>query len=175
MYEDNQPLKKPIWELPGMENFPDYYVDSLGNIWSTKKKKPKILSTSWMKGPGRYRMVCLADRFKRHKTFSVHRLVALAFLPHEEFKTKRITHKNGIEFDNRIENLAWGITRKERKKKEKTFWLTETTFNRINEIVVAANKKGLPVATSHQFLDKIINDSIDEFVKQYGLHKVMGS
>jgi len=173
MYQDNEPIKRAIWKLPGMEDYLDYYIDTNGNVWSTKRNKVKILNTSWRKGPARYRVVCLADKYKRHKTFLVHRIVALAFLPHEEYSKKTITHLNGIEFDNRLENLAWGCSKKERKKKEKTFWLTQKTFDRINRVVVAANKKGLPAATSNEFLDRIINTSVDEFIKQYGLHKIM--
>ena len=47
----------------------------------------------------------------KSKHFSVHRLLALHFIPNPENKTD-VDHINGIRDDNRLENLRW-VTHKE--------------------------------------------------------------
>ena len=74
-------------------------------IWKgwTKEIKPR-------KNKDGYMQVNLCKNGKQ-KTFSVHRLLALHFIPNPENKTE-VDHINGIRHDNRLENLRW-LTRKE--------------------------------------------------------------
>lgn len=96
-----------IW-LP-VSDFPDKYeVSNLGRIkslfWNNSKVQ-KVLSPYKMRNG--YARVILGRKNMR----SVHRLVALAFIPNPEGKPD-VNHKNGNKFDNRSENLAW-VTKSE--------------------------------------------------------------
>lgn len=88
-----------------ISNCPSYSITVDGDIWSEKRNK--YLKKTIGKG---YLRVTLYDNNVR-KTFLVHRLIALAFLPNPENK-KSLNHINGNGLDNRLENLEW-CTQKE--------------------------------------------------------------
>lgn len=78
-----------------------YYATEDGHIYSSKSKK-FISERTTNRG---YNVVNLSIDGKC-KTFSVHRLIAQAYIPNpNNFPT--VNHKNGIKTDNRIENLEW--------------------------------------------------------------------
>lgn len=41
------------------------------------------------------------------KSYSIHRLIAKAFIPNNDPSKTQVNHKNGLKDDNRIENLEW--------------------------------------------------------------------
>lgn len=74
----------------------NYIVHSDGTVISKKLKRP--LKAWNMKG---YNQVKCDN-----KPITVHRLLALTFIPNPENK-KEVNHINGIKNDNRIDNLEW--------------------------------------------------------------------
>ena len=65
-----------IKEIP---NYPNYFADTDGNIYSNKTGNLKKL-TPWLDGKGNYLQVGLWKNNKRYRLL-VHRLVAITFIP----------------------------------------------------------------------------------------------
>jgi hypothetical protein len=89
------------------EIFKNYYVNDLGELFSTKKSnKAKLAPFTTKKGYLRIEL--------NAKKYFVHRLVALAFIPNPDNKPF-VNHINGVKIDNRPINLEW-VTNQENKK-----------------------------------------------------------
>ena len=91
-----------IWkDIPDYEGM--YQVSNLGNVKSLKWNKERILKAT-ISSRG-YKMVHITNNFKS-KGFSVHQLVAMAFINHTPCGHKLvIDHINENKIDNRLENL----------------------------------------------------------------------
>jgi len=87
-----------------IEGFSDYTVSNLGRVCSTKREQAIILKTR--KNNYGYLLVDLYSKNKKHHTVTIHRLVALAFIPNTENKSE-VNHINGDKTDNNINNLEW--------------------------------------------------------------------
>ena len=82
-------------KIPGFEA---YEASTLGNI---RNARGHILKT-WLDGGRHYYQI----RFGRGKNYSVHRLIALTFIPEVDGKPY-VDHINQNKTDNRVENLRW--------------------------------------------------------------------
>ena len=93
-------LDGEIWRpIAGYEN---YQVSNYGRVKSFYNGKVKILKPAIKHV---YLQVTLCKDCM-HKLFSVHRLVALAFIPNPEGKPQ-INHRDGRKLNNYVENLEW--------------------------------------------------------------------
>jgi len=103
-----------------IKGFVGYYIDKNANVYSRRPKngigglvEPRLIKQQKMNNG--YIMVGLSSGKKGKPVYkSVHRLMAICFLPNPENK-KEVNHKNGIKHDNRLENLEW-VTRSENIK-----------------------------------------------------------
>lgn len=88
--------------LKQIDGYPEYWVSSIGNVYSSMKGGFKKLKP--VKDKGGYLSVRLYN--KNRKWFKIHRLVAQAFIQNTE-NLPQVNHKNEDKTDNRVCNLEW--------------------------------------------------------------------
>lgn len=89
--------------ISAIREFDGYFADTSGMIVSKKSGQFRALKP-WISKHG-YALVDLSVKGKiQHK--SVHRLMALTYLPNPENKPE-VNHKNGDKLNNEISNLEW--------------------------------------------------------------------
>ena len=84
-----------------VKGYPNYLIYEDGRVWSNKTHKflkPARMTTG-------YETVELFNK-SGSKRFSIHRLVAIAFLPNPN-NYPQVNHKDEIKHHNNVENLEW--------------------------------------------------------------------
>ena len=136
-----------------------YEVSSLGNVRNivdNRILKPGLTSKDY------YNVILCKN--KLHKGISIHRLVALNFIPNPTNK-KQVNHINGVKTDNRVENLEW-TTASENIKHSYEMNLQPIKWNKeVKEKIAKTHRKKI------KNIDKnIVFDSITEASKIYKIN-----
>lgn len=108
-----------------INNVKFYEIDSFGNVYG-----PRGLLKSFVSNTG-YQRVCLYTE-DGPKKFSVHRLVAEAFLPNPKNKPY-INHKDGNKLNNKVDNLEWS-TASENMIHARDMGLTDVGIEKYNNV-----------------------------------------
>ena len=155
-------------DIDGLEDFSNYGIDVEGNLWSFKYKNPKLRKPVWVGG---YLSCRVRDDNGKAKTLYIHKLVALAFLPCDD-TSRRVDHKNKDRSDNRLENIEW-IANKSDKEESLNYILKQSLVERMMQVHVAAQRKGLKTGTSYEFIQSMVEDAVEDYIRRYGLRKLM--
>lgn len=95
------PVEEKWLAVSGYEGF--YKVSNLGRVKSLHSMKKKVLKT-YISNNGYERVVL--SKYGVVRKYSVHRLVAEAFVPNVDSK-QQVNHIDGNKHNNRADNLEW--------------------------------------------------------------------
>lgn len=104
-------MEKQINKIPGFESIsPNHYISDSGEVISYRWGKRKVLKLS-KNSKGYLRINLFQKELNKARAISIHRLVAMAFIPNPDNK-EQVNHKDGNKTNNDISNLEW-VTNKE--------------------------------------------------------------
>jgi len=81
-----------------------YFISEGGDVLSTVKKKPHLMTNCAHRGG--YTQVCLTTKDGKTLSLKTHRLVASAFLPNPD-NLPDVNHKDEVKTNNHVSNLEW--------------------------------------------------------------------
>ena len=103
----------------GIQGFPNYRINKLGQVFSNYKYKTNIPCDTWRevkpvldKGNGYY-LVTLSNQGKKSNKY-IHRLLATHFIPNPLNKPQ-VNHIDGNKQNNVLSNLEWATSQENSK------------------------------------------------------------
>jgi hypothetical protein len=164
-------MTQEIWKtIPG---YTEYQISNLGNVISLKNSKKRMLKPAPMQNG--YLVVSLSNAGKT-KTFTIHSLVAEAFLGYKRdgFKTNTVDHIDQIKTNNILTNLQL-ISQRENTSKSKrssgikTSKYTGVSWNKgVNKWIVY-----IRIGNKHKCLGTFVNEEDAHKAYQKELTKVI--
>ena len=165
---------KHLNSVIGLEGYTKYGVDEDGNIWSFQHNTCRKLRPGSRSKKYPYLFVYLSDRHKKKKKFYVHRLVATAFIPTDDY-TLQVNHINRNPLDNRVTNLEWctGRQNMDHLSSTKGFELDNFLILKFKKLHAASLVAGIPVPDPYSLMNSIIEAGIETYIDEYGLRQIM--
>ena len=127
-------MKIEIWKF--IKGYEDYQVSSFGRVKSLKNGKEKILSPGTTRD--NYKIVILSKNNKIKKTFRVHRLVAMSFLPNPN-NYPQVNHKDENPSNNNVENLEWCTSKYNINYGTRTKRMSESRSKKVDQFNLEGN------------------------------------
>ena len=93
-----------VYQIKQIEGFPDYEIDTEGNIFSNKFGKKRMKKQTLTKHG--YFIIGLTNKSEKTKVFNVHKIIGKTFLANPN-NYRCICHNDSNSQNNKIENLRW--------------------------------------------------------------------
>jgi len=143
-------MENIIWKE--IENYPNYYISNTGLLKKIYKNGVHLIKSSYVHR-NKYKRVNMSNN-EGVKYFSLHRLVALAFIENPLNK-EDVNHIDGNKLNNNVNNLEW-VTRKENIAHSWQIGLQQNMLDAHRKIVVNLE-------------NGVFYDSCTEAAKCYGI------
>lgn len=147
-------------DFKAIPNYSRYAVDIFGNIYSLNYNKTKnIKIMKQRKNRYGYMQIQLFDDSKKSKLLSVHRLVAISFIPFIKGK-EYVNHIDGNKSNNHVDNLEWCNLSENTKHSYNT--IKTQSYNRLLVISKEAAKR----------LRKFTQEEVDSIRKKHSIQQL---
>lgn len=131
--------------IKDIPDYPNYSITTSGIVFNKKKGKP----VKWFKSSSGYWEVDLS-KDGTHKRFSVHRLVAIVFIPNPN-NLPEVNHKDGNRLNPDISNLEWVTGRQNIRhgfvRRNGSISSPKISLDKIKQLNNRAKKEGLDLYT----------------------------